>query len=261
MSSRFVFLGSGAAQGLPYPGCWCEGCVEARRNPKLRRARSAAAVETPGGSLVLDLGLGIKERLHANDMAVDALAVTHMHFDHTFDLWQWRLMAPGVPAVMPIDGLGRQVLAFICGTEILPAEPFSKLAPLESIHLTPLPLNHTCRTMGYRIDGPDFCVAYLTDTYGLPGITRDFLAEGPDLDLLVVDATYPQSTAGTYKHNDVNMALEVIRDLRPSRSVLTHLGHRHASQAQLEHQVRRAARRVDAGDVIVAQDGLSLDLP
>lgn len=260
MAARFVFLGSGSAQGLPNPGCLCPTCSAARRDPRQRRARSAAVVETPGGSLVLDLGMGTKEKLKAYDLAVDALAVTHLHLDHTFDLWQWRLIAPGVPAVIPIDGLGRQILGLLCGSEIVPAEPFALVGPLADLHLTPLPLNHTCRAMGYRVDGPGFHLAYLTDTCGLPSLTHDFLAKGPDLDLLVVEATYPHRKGKSNGHNDIEMALKLISELRPSRSALTHLGHQHSPHEQLEEEVHTTARRLGAGEVIVAHDGLALNL-
>src|SRR5690606_33795091 len=67
-------------------------------------------------------------------------------------------------------------------------------------------------------------VAYLTDTAGLPGDTLRALRLHPP-DLLVLDCTYPPLGDAPRNHNDLTLALETVRALRPARTVLTHIGH------------------------------------
>jgi phosphoribosyl 1,2-cyclic phosphate phosphodiesterase len=98
----------------------------------------------------------------------------------------------------------------------------------------PIPLEHgNARCLGFRVD--DF--AYCTDASGIGASSR---ARLKGLDLLVLDAL--QDTKHP-THLTIAEALEIVAELRPRRTLLTHMSHRvlHArDEARLPHDVRFA---------------------
>lgn len=122
---------------------------------------------------------------------------------------------------------------------------------LEHITLTPVPLNHSRPTFGYLIETPTSCMAYLTDTVGLPDDTWAFLEQQKTLDSLVVDCTAPPCAAPPRNHNDVTRALEIHERLQPRQTYLTHISH----EVDVWLLANELPRRVQ-----VAKDGMSLAL-
>jgi len=91
------------------------------------------------------------------------------------------------------------------------------------LKITPVPLIHSKPTFGYVFELADECIAYLTDTKGLPSSTEAFLADGQP-DLIVIDCCFvPGSTQKG--HNNLNDILQIDQRVQPKRTVLTHIGH------------------------------------
>jgi len=88
MSITFRFLGTSAAVPVPQAGCACPQCDEARRDRRLRRTRSAALLEGPGGALLIDAGPDIHRQLALlpSMPPIKAAIVTHTHSDHYLGL-------------------------------------------------------------------------------------------------------------------------------------------------------------------------------
>ena len=106
-----------------------------------------------------------------------------------------------------------------------------------------VPLVHGRRPAhGWRSGG----FAYLTDVSAVSAASRALLA---DLDLLVVSALrdLPHPT-----HQTVDEALALVADLRPRRTILTHLDH--------DLDFSELAARLPAG-VAPAFDGLVAEVP
>jgi ribonuclease BN (tRNA processing enzyme) len=75
---KVTLLGSGDAIGMPVPMCGCEYCKKSDR-----RRRSGLLIETEETTVVLDISPDIKEQLHHEQVYdIDALFVTHFHYDH-----------------------------------------------------------------------------------------------------------------------------------------------------------------------------------
>lgn len=73
-----TLLGSGDAVGVPAPLCDCEYCLESAE-----RRRPGLVVETPAATVVLDAPPELRTQLHdAGATDVDAVFVTHHHYDH-----------------------------------------------------------------------------------------------------------------------------------------------------------------------------------
>jgi phosphoribosyl 1,2-cyclic phosphate phosphodiesterase len=94
---------------------------------------------------------------------------------------------------------------------------------LEDLRITFLPLIHSKPTFGFLFQYQDQAIAYLTDTKGLPPNTLAWLKRVP-LDLMVIDTSYPPGTNAP-GHNNLDETLAIQDELKPQRTILTHIGH------------------------------------
>lgn len=222
---EFTFLGTGDVRQVPVFGCDCAACLRARRQPGFRRGAASALVRCGGQTTLLDAGLPQLEERFAPG-ALDRILLTHYHMDHVQGLFALRWgVGPSLPVFGPPDAQGSDDLYKHPG--MLAFQP--PLAPFQPVELgelcvTPLPLLHSRLTFGYLLEHQGATLAYLTDTVGLPDDTRRFLA-GKTLGHLILDCAFPPQDAPPRNHNDLTLALEIHRALRPQHTWLTHIGH------------------------------------
>lgn len=83
---KVTILGSGTSIGVPVPTCECEVCQSA--DPRDQRLRCSALVETDDAHhILIDCGPDMRQQaLRAHIMSLDALLLTHNHFDHCYGL-------------------------------------------------------------------------------------------------------------------------------------------------------------------------------
>lgn len=124
---------------------------------------------------------------------------------------------------------------------------------LQSLTVTPLPLNHSKPTLGYCLDDGGGRLAYLTDTCGLPVATERFLRDWQP-DVLVLGCGYPSRFSQPHNHNSPALAVQIIEGLSVPMAYLTHIGH----ELDRELNERRCAL---PANVRVAQDGEKVSLP
>lgn len=79
---RLTFLGTGTSIGVPAIGCQCEVCHST--DPRDRRLRASAIVETDSGLRVLiDCGPDFRQQILTQPFGkIDAVLLTHEHYDH-----------------------------------------------------------------------------------------------------------------------------------------------------------------------------------
>ncbi|CAM3286849.1 phosphonate metabolism protein PhnP [Yersinia entomophaga] len=222
---QLTLLGTGGAQQVPAFGCDCPACQRACQQPRFRRGPCSAMLRYQGESHFIDAGLPtLGERFSADE--IQRFWLTHYHMDHVQGLFplRWGYSSP-IPVYGPPDADGCDDLFKHSGILDFqpPLTPFQPL-DIAGLQITPLPLNHSKPTFGYLYQSPRRTLAYLTDTAGLPESTTAFLARLP-LDLLVMDCSHPPQTNAPRNHNDVSMALEIHRQLRPVNTLLTHVSH------------------------------------
>lgn len=76
-----TFLGTGTSGGVPSLGCRCEVCRS--KNPKDKRLRSAALLESGNTRVLMDCGPDIRQQLMPLPFKpIDGVLVTHIHYDH-----------------------------------------------------------------------------------------------------------------------------------------------------------------------------------
>ena len=101
---RLTFLGTGTSFGVPQIGCGCAVCRSS--DPRDKRTRSSAYVETDGGTrLLIDTPPELRLQLIAAGVdRVDAVLYTHEHADHTHGIDDLRAISVRRGAALPIYG-------------------------------------------------------------------------------------------------------------------------------------------------------------
>lgn len=250
-------LGSGTSFGVPQIGCSCAVCVST--DPRDRRTRVAAVVETDARARILiDTPPELRLQLiSAGIPDIDAVLYTHDHADHVHGIDDLRAISARrgrLPVYGPADMLERLVERFgYIFDEEMPREPETprpelSLIPLEpgievdiaGLRVLPLEFAHgRTRVLGYRFGA----LAYLTDVGVVP---PDMMERLRGVQVLVVNALFEQPHPA---HLSIPQAIELARAVGARRTLLTHLTHRYG-HAEL-------AARLPRG-VEPAHDGLTI---
>lgn len=243
-----ILLGTGTSVGVPAIGCGCNVCIST--HPRNNRTRSGAILGLPGGNLLIDTSPDLRHQLLREQIGVvDAVLFTHEHADHLHGLDDLRLFPFLIGHAVPlyceekVEARIRKVFdyAFVdrepTHSGAVPKLEFKRIGhePFQVLgcEVLPIPLIHGpyCDVLGFRFGN----VAYCTDTNAIPSSSMDLLQ---DLDVLVLDALRytPHAT-----HFSVDEALQVVEQLRPKWTYLTHLSHDldyDSSNAKLPEHVR-----------------------
>jgi phosphoribosyl 1,2-cyclic phosphate phosphodiesterase len=231
---RLTFLGTGTSFGVPQIGCGCAVCRSP--DPRDKRTRVGAYVETDGGTRILiDTPPELRLQLIANGIdRVDAVLFTHEHADHTHGVDDIRAITNlrSAPLTMygPEQTLARltERFPYIFDDEmrVLPgtSKPQGRahvLHPGETIRIgdadvTPVAVPHGLVTVfAYRIGD----LAYVTDAKSIP---PDALAVLRGARVLVINALFRTEHPS---HLSLPEAIRVAQEIGAERTYLTHLTH------------------------------------
>jgi len=257
---RLTLLGTGTSFGVPQIGCDCATCRSS--DPRDRRTRTAALLQTDAATLLIDTPPELRlQLLAAGTRRLDAVLYTHEHADHVHGIDDLRVFSHGRGGPLPLYG-APATLAFLresyryifdpgqapyLGTSkprltlhLLEAGRVSEIAGLPVLTLA-FPHGHGS-VLGFRI-GP---VAYVTDAKHVGEPERELLR---GVELLVLNALWwrPHPT-----HLSIPEAIEVAQAIGARRTLLTHLTHE-TGHAEL-------AQRLPAG-IEPGYDGQTLEIP
>jgi phosphoribosyl 1,2-cyclic phosphate phosphodiesterase len=257
---RLTFLGTGTSFGIPQIGCSCPVCRST--DPRDRRSRSGAVLESGESTLLLDTPPELRLQLLAAGISrLDAVLYTHEHADHVNGIDDLRIFSQrdrrAVPCYGPIETLERlrEGFRYIFDEEV-PAyagtsKPRLTLHPLEpgreteiaGVPVLPLAFNHGyLRVFGYRFGK----LAYITDVKAVPEAERDQLQ---GLEVLVLNALWWRSHP---THLSIGEAIGTAQAIGARQTYLTHLTHE-TGHAEL-------AAALPAG-IAPAHDGLVIEVP
>ena len=236
---RLSLLGTGTSFGVPQIGCRCPTCTSS--DPRDRRSRTAALIETRGKRLLIDTPPELRLQLVAAGIdRVDAVLFTHAHADHVHGIDDLRALSVLQGAVLPVYG-SRETMAELAvkfpyifdPSFVVPAGTTKpELAPqvleggvtiaIAGVAVLPLSLPHgDQRVLGYRI-GP---IAYITDVKTIPD---DAIAALAHLDVLVLNALLSRPHP---LHLSVPEAVAVAQRIGARRTLFTHLTHENTHAA------------------------------
>ncbi|MCC6177521.1 MAG: MBL fold metallo-hydrolase [Chloroflexi bacterium] len=252
---RLTILGAGASHGTPVIACACPTCTS--DDPRNWRTRASALVEVADRAFLIDTAPELRlQAVREGVCRVDAVLYTHYHADHVHGIDDLKAFNAVLGGPLPCFGnpdteevLRQRFDYAFAGTPWVGAIPHLTFESVEApfdllgVRVVPVALQHgRIVATGWRIGS----LAYLTDTNGIPPRSMDLLH---DLDLLVVDGLRPRPHP---THLSVGEACAVAAELRPRRTLLTHMNHDveyHAVNATLPPGVE------------LAYDGLSVALP
>ena len=252
---KLRFLGTGTSTGVPEIGCKCEVCTST--DPRDRRLRCSALLQTDKANLLIDCGPDFREQMLTADVKkIDALLLTHKHYDHIIGIDDLRpytrdkelpiyadretemqirsffpycfgkFKYPGV-ANIGIHTIDHRSNLDVCGLEIVPVRVFHGMFPITA----------------YRIGK----LAYITDmSYIEPGE----LEKLKGVEVLVINAlrfSKPHKT-----HHTVLEALAVVDYLKPRETYFTHMMHHIGLHAKIEKCL--------PDNVYLAYDGLEIEI-
>lgn len=133
---KLTFLGTGTSIGVPAIGCQCEVCRSSE--PRDKRYRSSAILETEGGLRVLiDCGPDFRSQILPQPFGkFDGVLITHIHYDHVAGIDDLRpfCMFGDVDVYAQsdvIDGL-HQTMPYCFRTNLYPGVPHLKLHSIEA---------------------------------------------------------------------------------------------------------------------------------
>lgn len=248
-------LGSGTSTGVPQIGCKCETCTSV--DPRDRRLRASALVEIEDKNILIDCGPDFRQQMiAAGAPRLDALLITHIHYDHVGGLDDLRPYCHGKP--FPIycrrdvadDIRARMPYCFVehpyLGVPtfdihiIEPGVPFE----VEGVMVEPIEVMHgKLPILGFRIGS----MAYITDCKTMP---ESSLQQIKNLDLLVINALRHEPHPS---HLALSETLEIVRKAAPRRAVLTHMSHQIGPHARVTPTLPT--------NVCLASDSLVLPFP
>ena len=224
---RLTFLGTGTSCGVPTIGCDCRVCRS--ENPKDKRLRCSALVETEQTRLLIDCGPDFRQQMMPQPFRrIDGILITHAHYDHMGGMDDVRPYCQFGEINVYADPVARKGLlemlpyCFVENRypgvpaiglhEIHKHEPFTigdiGIMPIEVMH-GKLPI------LGYRM-GP---LTYITDMKTIDDGELQYIK---GTEVLVVNALRQQPH---HSHQTVDDAVGFARRVGAKRTLLIHSSH------------------------------------
>lgn len=225
---ELIFLGTGAACGVPSYYCGCKACEEALANPRCVRTRSSLAI-CGDETVLVDASPDLWAQLNRERIShVEHFFLTHWHYDHYAGLGELEFFVRLVrkrplPAYMTPETWNSLLPAFGYMADCLEPHPLKPgdAVEIDSLRITALEAQHTPGTIGLLMENArGKRVAYLPDTGPLSGETALRL-EG--VDALILDATFWGANWMPSEHHSVAEAMRAGMEQNAGTLYLTHL--------------------------------------
>lgn len=250
---ELTFLGTGTSMGIPVIGCQCETCTS--DDPKDKRLRTSALLKTGDKSILIDCGPDFRQQmLREGSPDIDAILLTHTHYDHVAGIDDLRPYCLHHHEDMPVycrEDVARDLrtrLNYCFRPNPYPGVPKLDLHIIKewypfnigTVKVEPVAVDHgKMHILGFRIGK----LGYITDASYLPGKT---IEDMHGVEVLVINALRHESHLS---HFNLKEALEAIEKIKPTKAFLVHL---------CDQMGPHAAVGPLPDNVFVAYDGLKI---
>ncbi|MBR6369937.1 MAG: MBL fold metallo-hydrolase [Bacteroidaceae bacterium] len=252
---KLTFLGTGTSIGVPEMCCHCQTCLS--EDPHDKRLRTSAWIVSDTTSIVIDCGPDFRQQtLRAGIERIDAVLLTHEHYDHVGGLDDLRPYCTDrvipVYAEQNVIQHVKERMPYCFGSEKKPRTPSMELREIHpgerftvgDIGVLPLRVWHgPMPIVGFRIGK----LTYITDMKSMDDDTFELIR---DTGTLVVNALHTKEHP---THQNVRQAVLLAERVGAKETWFIHMSHR----AGL-HEVMNAKF---PPHVRFAHDGLSITLP
>ena len=225
---KVTFLGTGTSQGVPVVACDCPVCQSDDRCDK--RLRSSVLIEAGGNTLVVDAGPDFRQQmLRCNVKNLDAILLTHEHYDHIAGLddiraFNWvQKRATDIYAEHRVHQSVKRIFSYVFASKKYPGIPQMNLFDIDE---TPFDINGLkiipIRGMHYKLPVLGFRIgnfAYLTD---MKTVDEKEMEKLDGLDVLVINALRKEEHLS---HMNLEEAFDIVKKVNPKRAFLTHVSH------------------------------------
>ena len=239
--------------------------------PDARRGPTASLIRLGEQSILVDLGSGTLQKLHAAGgdlLTLDAVVVTHAHLDHFADMLPllFALFVPGYEREKPLRViLSEETLSYVRGVQgvfghwLQPTDAQIRFETVDSgqsitvgdLELSAFAVQHDSSSLGFRFAVPD------GRTLVIPGDSGPCEALGAGCegaDVLVLECSLPDSIP-LESHLTPSSVAQVASDAGVGTLVVVH---RYPEALAID--VRAEIQAGFSGRIVVADDGDELEV-
>lgn len=284
--AELVFLGTGAAWGIPELGCNCSACFEARRIPKWQRTRTSFIISSDSGmNILIDATTDLRAQLLRERISrIDAVIITHAHPDHFLGLDEFRARRQGgdrtyrnIPLFVGEDGWRMRIstlFSYLVEGDDSPLELKETL--YSDSHFSvgewtvqTFPTRHSLpekigSTFGFVFSNGEKKIVYTADYSEIVEPDDELLGRA---DIFISEATWVLSPGEEKERDAGHISFErayhqYLRRLQPQQVVLVHISHEEGKTSrQWIKTIRSITKRdKDAPGIHLSYDGFRIKI-